>query len=217
MLNALRTIGISACILSLMISVPVLISADLRKAFHFVVYRNIARFWPPTSAFLGDSLTADCSWRWRFERNPLAVANLAAGGARIRDVAQGQVFWAKRLMARQLFVSVGLNDLLMDHAPLDQIVYDYDFLFRKIGTDHVVVVTLIPYVSDPSAGPAIRAANEAIRTLAQAWGHSVVDINVTLAAGEIRKSDMTTDGIHMTPLACALWIDAVKAEISRRV
>ena len=53
-----------------------------------------------------------------------------------------------------------------------------------------------------------RAANETIAELSFKHGISVLDINPLLSVGGIRRPEMTTDGIHLSALACRNWIEA---------
>jgi hypothetical protein len=49
---------------------------------------NTARAWPFTYVVVGDSLAAKCPWKWSFGLSPVAVANLAVGGADLHEITR---------------------------------------------------------------------------------------------------------------------------------
>ena len=59
-----RAIWIAVCLLCLAISVPVVLSGNLRFAYATTMLRKLAWLWPQDYAFIGDSLTLNCTWRW---------------------------------------------------------------------------------------------------------------------------------------------------------
>jgi hypothetical protein len=208
----LRVTWITICIVSLCISLPVVLSGSLRSTFLLTIYRKVAWIWPHEYASIGDSLINQCSWRLQLDK-PFSVVNLAEGGQGISGVSQ-QIVQAREVGAKYLFIAAGINDIILEHTPLDQITYNFAFLLRKISPNQKAVVTLIPYVSNPAFSPAIREANVAIRTLAENSGLAVIDLNPDIAPNGIRKPEMTTDGVHFSPQACAVWIAAVRAKIT---
>ena len=73
-----RVVWLFICILSIAIAAPVIFSGSLRSNYAHVLNRQIAAIWPPRFAFLGDSLTLDCNWRW--ELGSLSLINVAMWG-----------------------------------------------------------------------------------------------------------------------------------------
>src|ERR1700738_3103795 len=65
-----------------------LTSGTIRSSIPLLIERQVARAWPFTYVVVGDSLAAECPWKWSFGLSPLAVTNLAARGAGIRDITQ---------------------------------------------------------------------------------------------------------------------------------
>ena len=176
--------------------------------------RKWAWIWPQDYAFIGDSLTLNCSWR-RITGRPLSTIVLAEGGRTIRQITS-QVSLAHSLGARHLFINAGGNDILLLEQT-DQIARDFDFLLRQIQGEQTAVVTLIPYLSDVAMAPSITAANAVIADLARRRGFPVIDLNPILASAGVRKPEMTNDGIHLTQQACIVWNDAVRAQIANIV
>jgi GDSL-like Lipase/Acylhydrolase family len=208
----LRVTWITICIVSFCISLPVVLSGSLRSTFLLTIYRKVAWIWPHEYASIGDSLINQCSWQLQLEK-PFSIVNLAEGGQGINGVTQ-QIVRAREIGAKYLFIATGINDIILEHTPIDQITYNFALVLRKIGPNQKAVVTLIPYVTDPAYSPAIREANIAIRSLAENRGLAVIDLNPDIAPNGIRKSEMTTDGVHFSPQACSVWIAAIRAKIN---
>jgi lysophospholipase L1-like esterase len=189
------------------------LSGTVRSAFLLVSTRTIARIWPPDYVFVGDSLIENCRWRGRLSWNPIAVVNLAIGGTVIRQIVP-QVGEAKKLGAKHVLISAGINDLLLDHAPQGRIEFDFDLLLRGLGRNQHAIVTLIPYTADAALSARIDAINESIRRLAERWGLTVVDLNPFLSDNRTRKPEMTNDGVHFTDRACAIWLWKIRENLN---
>jgi hypothetical protein len=204
----MRGIGIA----SFVMVVLGLMSGIVRSYVSMRIDRQVARAWPFTYAVVGDSLAAECPWKWSFGLSPVALSNLAVSGADIRAITR-QVELAQDLRPQVVFISGGINDLINNEAPLDAIRYDFALLLRRLGKKNSIV-TLIPYISDRNFTDRITAANAAIAELSLKHGISVLDINPLLSAGGVRLPEMTRDGIHLSALACQTWIAAVKSRLA---
>ena len=200
------------CIAVVMLAL-LLMSGTIRSYIPVLIDRQVAHAWPFTYAVVGDSLAAECPWKWSFGFSPVAVANLAAAGADLRRITR-QIELAHDLRPQIMLISGGLNDLINYEAPLDEIRYDFALLLRRLGKQQKSIVTLIPYISDRNFTDRITAANEAIAELSFKHGTSVLDINPLLSAGGVRRPEMTRDGIHLSALACQTWIAAVKSRLA---
>jgi lysophospholipase L1-like esterase len=172
-----------------------------------------ARVWPFTYVVVGDSLAALCPWKWSFGLSPVAVANLAVSGSDIRGMIH-QIDLADQFRPQVILLSGGLNDLISYEAPLDAIRHDFALLLRHLRKEQKSVVTLMPYISDPNFADRITAANEVIAEMSLQRGIPVVDINSSLSVDGVRRPEMTTDGIHLSALACRTWIAAVKSRLA---
>jgi lysophospholipase L1-like esterase len=190
-----------------------LMSGRLRASIPILIDRQLARAWPFTYVVVGDSLAAECPWKWSFGLSPVAVANLAVAGSDIRGITH-QLDLAHHFRPQVVLISGGINDLINYEAPLDAIRYDFALLLRHLGKEQKSVVTLIPYISDLNFADRITAANEVIAELSLQRGIPVVDINPSLSVGGVRRPEMTTDGIHLSALACRTWITAVKSRLA---
>jgi lysophospholipase L1-like esterase len=205
-----RFVLLIACITSIAVTIPVLSSGTLRLAYVSTIERQMALIWPPEYAFVGDSLTTGCNWRW--ELGKLSIINLGSGGTEIRDIAR-QTTQALALKAKIISIEGGINDILLASASIERIGRDFEFLLRQLPVDQKAVITLIPYVSNRSLTDRIEAANSTIRLLVEARRFPIIDLNEMLASGGVRRNEMTTDGIHFTHKACQIWADQIRATV----
>ena len=141
------------------------------------------------------------------------MANLAVGGADLHEITR-QLDLAHHFRPEVVLISGGGNDLINYEAPLDAIRYDFALLLRHLRKEQKSVVTLLPYISNGNFADRITAANEVIAELSLQRGIPVVDINPAISVDGVRRTDMTTDGIHLSALACRTWITAVKSRLA---
>jgi len=72
----------------------VLMSGTIRSYIPVLIDRQLARVWPFTYAVVGDSLAAECPWKWAFGLSPVAVANLAVAGSDLRRTDPPPLKWS---------------------------------------------------------------------------------------------------------------------------
>src|SRR3984893_1420001 len=143
---ALRVLMRGIGIASFVMVVLGLMSGIIRSYIPVLIDRQVAHAWPFTYAVVGDSLAAECPWKWTFGFSPVALSNLAVSGADIRAITR-QVELAQYLRPQVVFISGGINDLINNEAPLGAIRFDFALLLRRLGKQKSIV-TLIPYISD---------------------------------------------------------------------
>jgi lysophospholipase L1-like esterase len=204
----LRLVLLIICIASIAFTISVLLSGALRSAYVFTIERKIALIWPPEYAFVGDSLTTGCNWRW--ELGKLSVINLGGGGTEIRDITR-QMNQALALKANIILIEGGINDVIFGSASIERIGRDFEFLLQQLPVGQKAVITLIPFVSNRSLSNRIEAANSTIKLIVEARRLPIIDLNDKLASGRVRRTEMTTDGIHFNHRACQIWADQIRA------
>jgi lysophospholipase L1-like esterase len=209
MIRVWRIAWLTLSVASIAIAVSVFLSGTLRSAYLLVMERKIASVWPPRYALVGDSLTANCNWRW--ELGTASVVNLGVGGSDIRDVSH-QIAQALILKPSVLAIEGGINDVLLEGASATRIEEDFTDLLRAVPSAQKAVVTLVPFVSSRSSSGKIADANSRMKTLAEARGFPIIDLNLVLARGGVRIPKMTTDGIHFTRDACRIWAEELRAK-----
>jgi len=201
------------CLLGLICLLIFAGSGTIRSAVWLVATRAIARLVPPDYALVGDSRVLDCRWVGRLSRNPLAIANLAVGGTVLRQI-QPQGSEAKALGAKYVIIAGGVNDLLIDNAPISQIAFDFALLLRDLGEAQAGVITLIAYTSNPALSPRIDEANAQLSRLAKGRMLATIDLNGALAQNGVLRPEMTYDGVHFTDRACVVWAAMLRDALS---
>ena len=161
----------------------------------------------------GDSLAACCPFS-RLSARPLATLNLARGGARLADVA-AQLRMAPRRAALCYVFDGGLNDLLGVGASTASIERDFREALHALPNPARTIFTLMPHVSDKAEASRIDASNEAMAELCRRHSVAVLDLNPIVAFGGARLPEMTDDGLHFTPRANALWIEALRPMLAK--
>ncbi|WP_363350825.1 GDSL-type esterase/lipase family protein [Methylocystis echinoides] len=197
---------------SLCLGVFFLSDGAVRKAIQFSLARRVGGLFSPRLIVVGDSLAASCPWR-RLAAHPFAVLNLAMGGATLKEIA-GQIYRSRDIAADFLLVNGGLNDLLFDQAEARQIEADFLALSRRIE-GRTVIVTLMPFTSDPARTAHIVKANELLSRLCRQFGYCTVDLNASVSVDGVRRPDMTEDGLHFTGAADRIWLAAIRDALSR--
>jgi hypothetical protein len=184
-----------------------LADGDARCALRLALGRRLPWF-APEVIVAGDSLAACCDFR-RLASRPFGVLSLAKGGATLLDIA-GQLHRACGVEAGVVVVDGGLNDLLSHDSSPDRIARDFETLLERLGARDKIVFTLMPHVADGAYSRRIDQANELIGAICRERGVVALDLNPRLSVGGIRRPEMTDDGLHFTPRANALWVEALR-------
>ncbi len=197
----------AAFLLAAKVAVFALVDRGARDAMLLSLARN-QRWFAPRIIVVGDSLAACCpfgklSWR------PLGVLSLAKGGATLEEIG-GQITRARGIAARYVNIDGGVNDILFHDAPREQIERDFRALLRRLDDGARAIFTLMPHVADPACSERIEAANRRMAALCAEHGVAVLDLNPEVAAGGVRRPEMTDDGLHFSARANEAWIAAVR-------
>ena len=187
-------------------------SGSVRSAVESVALRAVSLLKPPEIVLIGDSLTPDCSWS-ELGKWPFSVVNLARGGTVIRQIVS-QASDAAKLGARTVLIGGGTNDLVLDHAPISPIAFDFAILMRTLDPISRRIVTLIPYTGQAELNREHDEAKAVIRSVAELYGAEVIDLDALISEGGVLRSEMTKDGIHLTVKACGVWRGAVRERLT---
>jgi lysophospholipase L1-like esterase len=206
--TARRIFRIVASCVALAVLSPIAANEQLRFQYMQTVLDYVAKVVPPRLVFLGDSNTAaGGNWGWRVLGNPISAINLGVSNYTIRQVA----FMAPRAVEYRpsvVAVMAGTNDILVNHASVEQIMSVFDF--HALARAHVKsIVTLIPLSSEARFTPEIEAANAVIREVATRRGAAVIDLNSFIAAGGRLEPEMTVDGVHLSAKGLNIWADQI--------
>jgi lysophospholipase L1-like esterase len=208
--TARRILRIAASCVALAALSPFAANEQLRFQYMQTVSDDVAKVVPPRLVFLGDSNTAaGGNWGWRVLGNPISAINLGVSNYTIRQVAF-MVPRAAEYRPSVVAVMAGTNDILANHASVEQIRRDFDFLMDALARAHEKsIVTLIPLSSDARFTPEIEAANAVIREVAARRGAAVIDLNLFIAEGGRLEPEMTVDGVHLSANGLNIWADQI--------
>jgi len=162
-------------------------------------------------AMLGDSLT-DLA-RWSTLLGVDGIGEFGVAGAQARELLP-LVERAAASSPQRIFLQIGINDLLYRRSVADTArdVADLALTLQRIAP--VTLTSVLPIekgLGPPTMAAEIAAVNDQIRALA---GVTYVDLHAQLrdAEGWIRP-EFTTDGLHLTAAAYALWAAAVRPSL----
>jgi lysophospholipase L1-like esterase len=183
-----------------------------RRALFFAARETLARIFPPRLVIVGDSLAEQPDWG-KLAGRPLGALNFARGGATLKEIG-AQIVAARAHAAPWLLIDGGLNDLLFDEAPLEQLDHDFRALLRRIGPGQRAIYTLMPHVGDARHAPRIDAANAHFAGLCAERGIRVVDLNPMVSDKGARRAEMSYDGLHFSRAADAVWLAALRETLA---
>lgn len=176
--------------------------------------------------FLGDSLTQRCPWNEITRRDD--VLNRGIGGETIANV-RGRLSEIVRHQPRQIFLMIGINDLLNGRADAD-VMNDLRTLFneirRRLPRTQIVLQSVLPINSQGTAAVTpdeaqrqqkqINASIIALNNVLKKWddGRQIrfVDLHSGLLDrnGELSAS-YTFDGLHLNGRGYRIWQTKVRA------
>jgi Lysophospholipase L1 and related esterases len=164
---------------------------------------------------LGDSLTEGGDWRRAFSR--AEVRNLGIGGDTWAGV-WGRLEEVVRLKPAQIFLMIGINDLLRGALPEEIVaghVCIWEELAAKLPTAALRVESLLPYLEAALPGlPSnldIIWINERLAEEAGKRSLEFIDLFSLMADPDRQLAlDYTSDGLHLTPAAYQVWADRIR-------
>jgi hypothetical protein len=123
--TARRILIVASCVALAALS-PFAANEQLRFQYMQTVLDYVAKVVPPRLVFLGDSNTAGGgNWGRRVLGNPISAINLGVSNYTIRQVAC-MVPRAAEYRPSVVAVMAGTNDILANHASVEQIRRDFD-------------------------------------------------------------------------------------------
>ena len=172
----------------------------------------------PLILMLGDSLTQFGKW------DDLCPTAKVANHGRAGDTVMG--VWSRLGPALSLrpdiiFLQVGVNDLSQGIEPRE-ICQCHERVWadaaRFVPAAKLLVCSLMPvredffdWFSETLTDEKVAATNELLRKAAERFGLEFVDLysKALNAEGKLDRS-MTSDGVHLTPVAYELWLSVIK-------
>lgn len=159
--------------------------------------------------FLGDSIIEGCEWNELFD-NP-KILNRGIPGDFTFGVLD-RLPTITKLQAQQIFLMVGINDLILRNA--ESMLSNYEKILQEIeqqsSVSSVYIHSLLPVNNDlRRAGiknELIVSVNEKIKALAKKYQSKYIDLHPLLkdSTGKL-DAQYTSDGIHINGRGYALW------------
>lgn len=196
-------------------------AADNRKGALEQLSRIAALELPGTAdlLMLGDSNTESADWQEKFPH--LAVRQCGVSGDSTSTI-RSRLASIERVVARHVFISLGVNDFVNFKAPLGQVLENYRAIIDRLAhrADRVVVQSTIlcnpsiPGAATTALNPQLGELNAALASLA---GGKVLflDINAGLCPQGFLRADLTTDGIHLNERGYVVWRDLLAPLLER--
>ncbi|WP_256012351.1 GDSL-type esterase/lipase family protein [Desertivirga xinjiangensis] len=171
--------------------------------------------------FLGNSITEAGEWQELIHRKN--VLNRGISG----DNSFGVFYRLDEILAskpKKIFLMIGVNDLKRGTPPA-VIVNNYERIARKIQKDSPktrlyfqsvlpVAETILSSSYSKLTNEKIRELNTQLRSLALRYGLPFIDLHTDVFAdlnnSAQMKINLTTDGIHLQPVAYILWAQYLK-------
>lgn len=173
------------------------------------------------TVLFGDSITA----RWpmdKFPANPVVNRGIGGdhiGGYKYFGLLDRMNTSIRALQPKRIFLMIGINDMLPQGPPMENMVAAYGYLLDHLKQDapdaEVIVQSILPvnkpdfsYMHDP-----IIELNKHIKQMADERGLKYVDLYSHFAdeKGEM-KPELTNDGVHLTPAGYELWVKVLTDE-----
>lgn len=169
---------------------------------------------------LGDSLTARGRWGEAFPK--LKIRNLGINGDTCAGV-WGRLDTVVALTPAAVFLQIGINDFLRG-ATADDIVIGHQRIWEelsdRLSDARLFVTSLFPYVEAalPYLPPNLDIAliNSRLEEKAREWQLTFIDIFPRLADEDRQlRLSYTTDGLHLTEAAYAVWAEALRPFLNK--
>lgn len=169
--------------------------------------------------FLGNSLTAYCDWGELL--NLPGIKNRGIPGDRINGVVD-RLEDIIRLHPEQLFLMIGINDLLFDEP--SSVVRKYQQLIDRLQSEipgcQLYLKSVLPvnnqvrntFINNED----VQLVNEAIQDLAQERAIPFIDLRPLLCdpSGQL-DAEFTEDGVHLNGSAYKLWAAELEQYLHR--
>lgn len=167
--------------------------------------------------FLGNSITYGGNWTELLGRE--RVVNRGIGSDNTVGMLNRMRF-VYQLKPKICFIMAGINDIYAD-APVGKIFENYIKIIDTLRAYHIVPVIQSTLHANPKwkrteeKNPEIATLNARLRDYAQKNSILYIDLNAALSSNGILRDEYTTDGVHLTPSAYAVWRDILEPVLLR--
>lgn len=169
------------------------------------------------AVFFGDSITRQGDFGGRFPNR--TICNLGIGFDTINNLVN-RVSMISSVSPSKVFVMCGINSL-RDNT-LNKSIREYDNLLHKIKSEcnaDVYIISTLPISKEKSKSlicnpDTIISFNKSIMSLSNKYGFKYIDLFHSFASSDnFIKTELSTDGIHLTKEAYDIWVENIKEYI----
>jgi lysophospholipase L1-like esterase len=157
--------------------------------------RRFPRPIAPDVVFIGDSITAGGR-----SFNDVTSINLATNGLQTYQVA-ANLSMALAYRPQHVVVMAGTNDAI--EGPIDR--REIQGLWEHICAEARVVVTLVPPSRSSTLNAKLDELNVIAREVCNSRNRPVISLAGLRGPDGLIQEQYTTDGVHLTPAAYAVW------------
>lgn len=182
------------------------------------IYKNLTALYELSKikkadiVFLGNSITYGGHWvellgRERIVNRGIGSDNLPGMLRRLHQVY--------RLQPKLCFIMAGINDIYADIA-VDTIFSRYKQLIDSLQTHGIIPIIQSTLCVNPKWKRAevknadVLKLNQLLQQHCRQRGITYVDLNTILSPHGVLKNEYTTDGVHLTAEAYAVWRDIIE-------
>ncbi len=166
--------------------------------------------------FIGDSLTEYFDWQSRFPA--YKIHNLGVAGEPVEGLLERLKYTKLLSVPDCIFVMTGINNLWLEQQNI-QPLYErvLDRMQNEFAGAGIVVQSILPVAMwvEPDL---IVQINQSLRTMASARGMYYLDVHSLFfgADGELIRSCLDSDGVHLTNEGYAVWAGAIEKFLDTR-
>lgn len=181
-------------------------------------YKNLTALYDLTKiqsadiVFLGNSITYGGNWAELLGRE--RVVNRGIGSDNLPGMLR-RLHQVYRLQPKLCFIMAGINDIYAD-ITVDTIFSRYKQLLDSLRRHSITPIVQSTLFVSPKWKRAeikntdVAKLNYLLKQYCTQEGLPYIDLNATLSTNGFLKSEYTTDGVHLTAEAYAVWRDCIE-------
>lgn len=161
--------------------------------------------------FLGNSITFGGDWNTLLGRDSIINEGI------VSDNTPGmlrRLHYAYRLHPKLCFLMTGINDIYAD-APVEKIFENYTKIIDTLRMHDIIPIVQSTLHVNPKwkrtevKNPEVKKLNALLSEYCSANSITFIDLNEKLSQNGVLKDEYTTDGVHLTPAAYAVWKELI--------
>ncbi|MBW7886822.1 MAG: hypothetical protein H3C35_00500 [Bacteroidetes bacterium] len=166
---------------------------------------------------LGNSITYGGNWNELLGRE--RIINRGIVGDNLPGILR-RMNYVYALKPKLCFIMAGINDLYAD-ASVDEILIRYAMVVDTLRANAIIPVIQSTLHANPKwkrteeKNPLVTQLNSKLKLFALQKHLEFINLDSLLSKNEILQDEYTTDGIHLTPQAYAVWRELLDAVLRK--